>query len=97
MAATGPRITFERLGDATLLRLVVPDSQEVNARIPPALELADGSVIRFGGASVTADSSYYTEPPVARLAFRADTVHGVLRAGICNRGELVCRVVKIRL
>ncbi len=94
---TGPQLTFEPSGRGTLVRLIVPDSQEINARIPPAIELSDGSVLRFAAAGVTPDSAYYTEAPVAWLSYPADTLHGLLRAGICNRGELVCRAVKVRL
>jgi hypothetical protein len=65
----------------------------INARLKPALERKDGSVLRFEAASVTADSSYFTAPPVLIVHGGAA---GIVRASVCGEGESVCRMVEVR-
>lgn len=69
----------------------------INARLAPALELADGRVIRFTSSAITPDSAYFDATPTAWLAGGAGRPHGVLRAGVCEEGSRVCRVVAVRL
>ena len=78
-------------GTDTRVTLVAEPGLKVNARIAPALELADGSILRFGAARVTADSAYFVEPPSAVLAGRHERVHGTLRTSVCREDEQVCR------
>ncbi|MDQ3136766.1 MAG: hypothetical protein M3Q93_04170, partial [Gemmatimonadota bacterium] len=63
----------------------------------PALELSDGTVLRFDAARLTADSAYFTEPTTALLSGRRADVHGTLRASVCRDDEQVCRTVTLEL
>src|SRR5216684_67109 len=47
------------------LRLVAAPGVRINARLKPALELDDGSVLRFDSPRMTPDSAYFAAPPVA--------------------------------
>ena len=69
----------------------------INARLGPALELDDGRVIRFTSSAVTPDSAYFAAAPTAWLPDGTGQPHGVLRAGVCEEGSRVCRVVAVRL
>jgi hypothetical protein len=98
-AAGAPEVqlAFAREGAGTRVVLVAAPNLEINARVPPALELADGSVLRFTAPALTPDSAYFAAPPVAWLEQPADTLHGTLRVGVCQRGEAVCRRIAIAL
>jgi len=75
------------------LRLVAAPGVRINARLKPALELDDGTVLRFDSPLLTPDSAYYAAPPVAappRSAHR-----GTLRASICRSGEGICQSVRL--
>ena len=84
-------------GPDTRLTLVAAPHLKVNARLAPALELADGSVLRFDAARRTADSAYFAVPPSALLPGRHDRVHGTLHASVCRDDERVCRSITIEL
>lgn len=86
-------------GDSLQLALVPAPGMEVNARLPPALELDDGAVVRFQASRLTPDSAYFAEPPVAWLPTPAgrQPVTGTLRASVCSAGERVCRPVVLRV
>ena len=75
----------------TRLRLLPAPGWRINAFLPPAFERPDGSVVRFGGAALSADSAYYLVPPSAVLPGVHPKVEGTLRASICAEGEQVCR------
>jgi hypothetical protein len=101
-ACTRPRvepsplqITTAPSGPDTRLILHANPHLKINARLAPALELRDGTVLRFGAALLTADSSYYAEPPSAVLTGRHARVHGTLRASVCRDDEQVCRAVRV--
>ncbi len=88
----GPlRVVAAEAGPDTRLTLEADAGYQINARLAPALELADGQVLRFDAAARTADSAYFAEPPTAHLAGRHAAVHGTLRASVCQTGERVCR------
>jgi hypothetical protein len=70
---------------------------KINARLPPVLELDDGTLLRFGIGLLAADSAYYSEPPSAVLPGRHARVHGTLRASVCRDNEQVCRVVRVEI
>ena len=91
------RVVVEASGPDTRLALHAQPGLKINARVAPALELADGTVLRFDAPGRTADSAYFTVPPIARLAGRHDQVHGRLRASVCRTDELVCRSLSIEL
>ena len=103
MSANGCRQTpsigvrLEPRQGTTRITLLVPPSLKVNARLLPALELEDGRIVRFDQGQLTPDSSYFVSPPFATVPFLADTVHGILRLGVCPRNLLVCepRVIKL--
>jgi hypothetical protein len=84
-------------GPDTRLSLVASPELRINARVKPALELPDGSVLRFDSGSLTADSAYFSGPPTTLLAGRHRRVRGTLRASVCGVGELVCRSVIVKL
>jgi hypothetical protein len=66
----------------------------INARVPPALELGSGQIIRLAGGRVLPDSSYFVEPPWA--AWPAGVrLRGVLRVSFCRETEALCRSTAI--
>jgi hypothetical protein len=91
------QLAFAHEGARTRVVLVAAPNLEINAKVPPALELADGSVLRFTAPALTPDSAYFAAPPVAWIEQPADTLHGTLRVGVCQRGEEVCRRIAIAL
>lgn len=84
-------------GEQTRLTLVPASWVKLNARLKPALELADGSILRFDSPRLTSDSSYFAEPPVATLPGRHRHVRGTLRASICENDAPVCRALVMEL
>ena len=90
------RVTTTAAGADTRLTLIAAPGYKVNARLAPALELPDGTVLRFDAAR-TADSSYFAEPVHALVAGRHVEVHGTLRASVCRQDELVCRSLTLEL
>ena len=91
------RLTAAPDGPDTRLALVADSGFEINARLAPALELTDGTVLRFETGRRTADSAYFAEPPSARLAGRHHRAHGTLRASVCREDEQVCRSISLEL
>ena len=87
------RVLREPQESAVRLQLIPAAGARINARLPPRLERPDGSVLPFGGTELTADSGYFTQPPVLIVA--GDPT-GVIRASICPVGEAACRVVVVR-
>lgn len=97
-AAPGPlALATVAAGPDTRLVLTAAPGLKVNARLVPALELADGTVLRFGAARRTADSAYFAEPATALLPGRHNAVHGTLRASVCRDDEQVCRTLTVEL
>jgi len=95
-AESGPlQVTTAPSGPDTRLTLHAAPHLKINARLAPALELRDGTVLRFSAGLRTADSSYYAEPPSAVLSGRHAQVHGTLRASVCRDDEQVCRAVRV--
>jgi hypothetical protein len=94
----GPlHVTIAPAGPDTRLTLHAAPHLKINARVAPALELDDGSLLRFRIGARTIDSAYYAEPPSAVLPGRHDRVHGTLRASVCRDDEQVCRVVRAEI
>lgn len=61
----------------------------INARLRPALEFGDGTVITFTGAESISDSGYFAGSPHAAIgATRARTA--TLRASVCPAAQRVC-------
>jgi hypothetical protein len=91
------RLETSSAGADTRLTLVSATHIKLNARIKPALELADGTVLRFDSPRLTADSAYFASPPTALLPGRHDSVSGTLRASVCENDAPVCRSLVLEL
>lgn len=74
------------------LRLVAAPGVRINARLKPALELDDGTVVRFDSPRVTSDSAYFAAAPTA-VAPRSGSRYGTLRLSVCPAGERLCRLL----
>jgi hypothetical protein len=95
---SGPlQVTTAPSGPDTRLTLHAGPHLKINARLAPALELGDGTVLRFRASLLTADSAYYAEPPSAVLPGRHAQMHGTLRASVCRDDEQVCRAVRVQI
>ena len=79
-------------GDSLRLELTAAPGWKVNARLKPVLEGRTGTLVRFDSPSLTPDSAYFTQPPVAVVARRA-AIRGTVRASVCAPGAALCRVV----
>jgi hypothetical protein len=91
------RLETSPAGAHTRVTLVPASHIKLNARLKPALELADGSVLRFDTPRLTADSAYFAEPPAALLPGRHRRVRGTLRASVCENDAPVCRALVMDL
>jgi hypothetical protein len=84
------QLAVER-GPVSRLRLVAAPGAQINARLKPALELEDGTVLRFDAPRVSADSAYFVDAPTVEAPL-GQTVHtGIVRASVCSAGEKLCR------
>ena len=91
------RVVSEYSAGTTTLTLVAAAGIRINARVKPALELPDGTVLRFDSPHQTPDSSYFTRPPTSSLPGEHRRAEGTLRASVCEADELVCRSVVLQL
>jgi hypothetical protein len=97
-ARPGPlHLTTAPSGPDTRVTLHADPGLKISARLPPALELADGTVLRFNAARRTADSAYFAEPPSALQTGRHERAHGTLHASVCYEHERVCRSLTLEL
>ena len=103
-ACTGPapppaelRVESAPIGADTRMTLIAGPHLKISARLKPALELVDGTVLRFDSPRLTADSAYFTEPPWVLLAGSHRSVGGTLRVSVCRIDEQVCRSVTLHL
>ncbi len=81
--------------DGIRLTLVPEPGVQINARVKPALELADGTVLRFGSPRLTPDSAYFAEPPRTLAPVGASLKGATVRASVCRPAEEVCRIVTL--
>lgn len=96
--SNGPfRLETAPSGADTRLTLIPASYIKLNARVKPALELADGSVLRFDSPELTADSSYFSAPPTVLLPGRHERVRGTIRASVCENDAPVCRSLVLEL
>lgn len=79
---SGPR-------DDRIIRLDPAPGARINARLPPVLELRDGSLITLSSDELTADSGYFVASPRAALR-REHARTGTLRASVCPADVRVC-------
>jgi hypothetical protein len=91
------RLETAPAGADTRLTLVAAPDLKVSARLKPALELPDGTVLRFDAPALTTDSAYFALPATTLLRGRHPHVRGTLRASVCGVTELVCHSVSLRV
>lgn len=98
LAATGCREVPVpvRLEPGPPLRLEAARGYHINARLEPALELSDGTVLRFSSPRLTPDSAYFAAPPTAAPPEGVER-RGTLRVSVCATGEAFCRLVVERV
>ncbi len=98
VAACGPAAPFHLAvehGRVSRLRLVGAPGARINARLKPALELEDGTVLRFDSPHLTPDSAYFFDAPTVDAPL-GDTPHtGIVRASVCSAGEQLCRTFAV--
>lgn len=81
--------------EGTKVLSVIPAAGfRINARVPPALELRNGAVIRLASGRVPPDSSYFVEPPWGDRPAGV-RLQGVLRVSFCRVTEALCRTASI--
>ncbi|MGH7703253.1 MAG: hypothetical protein ACREMO_09175 [Gemmatimonadales bacterium] len=88
------RLEIRPADSETRLTLLAAPGARINARLKPALELRDGTILRFDSPHLTPDSSYFSDPPIAVITSRTLRIHGTLRASVCAEAEKVCRTVE---
>lgn len=81
-------------GGRTVVGVTAPAGTRINARLAPALEFADGHVVRLDRGAVDRDSAYFTEAPWSEASMTRGTPV-VLRASVCDAGEARCRTVRL--
>jgi hypothetical protein len=91
------RLETKQTDGDTRVTLIVSSGLKLNARLKPALELADGTVLRFDSPRLTPDSAYFADRPSVVVPGWHATVHGTLRASVCDAGETVCRSIVVAL
>jgi hypothetical protein len=89
------RFEVEHGTPTSRFRLVAAPGARINARLKPALELADGTVLRFDSPHLTADSAYFADAPTTRGAPPEEAHGGVVRASVCPSKERVCRSYEV--
>jgi len=89
------RLAVEHEGRVSRFRLVGAPGARINAQLKPALELADGTVLRFDSPHLTSATAYFADAPTAMAALRQDVHEGIVRASVCPKGEKICRSVAL--
>lgn len=77
-------------GDDVVLAVVPAGDLRINARVPPAIELTGGGIVRLARGRVSGDSSYFLEPPW-EVRPPSIPIRGTLRVSYCRPDEAVCR------
>lgn len=90
------QVVQTRVPEGIRLTLVAKPSVQINAQLKPALELKDGTILRFDTPHITADSAYFTAAPELLLP-RGVAARGKIRASVCDSGEAVCRLATLSL
>ncbi len=88
------RLQAGSLAGVAILAVVPSKDLRINARVPPAIELAAGGVIRLARGRVSMDSSYFLEPPWD-VRPPGIPIRGALRVSFCRADETVCRSVML--
>ncbi|MGH2607596.1 MAG: hypothetical protein ACREMV_12990 [Gemmatimonadales bacterium] len=92
------RVVVEPVAGFSRFRLLAAPGARINARLKPALELEDGTVLRFDAPQLTPDSAYFADAPTVEAPLGDGTHRGIVRASVCPAGEEICRsfVVPLR-
>jgi hypothetical protein len=94
--SAAPPVALKAVSDAdnAILAVVPASDLRINARMPPAIELTAGGVLRLARGRVSRDSSYFVEPPweVRPLGI---PIRGSLRVSFCRVNETVCQTVML--
>lgn len=88
------RLQAGSLAGEAILAVVPAHDLRINARVPPAIELAAGGAIRLARGCVSMDSSYFLEPPWD-VRPPGVPIRGALRVSFCRADESVCRSVML--
>lgn len=89
------RVAREAAGPgATRLTLIPAPGVRINARLTPALERIDGSILHFAGGRMTPDSSYFIDSPALETA---GSITGRIRASVCPEHQAVCLPVEVHV
>jgi hypothetical protein len=84
------QLSSRRTGSAVVLELTPRHGARLNALAGPALELADGRVVRWTGARSDSTSDYFNYGASASIADAPRPLRGVLRAVVCPPAARVC-------
>ena len=93
-AAAPVHVQASSRGGEAVLALVPAGDLRINARVPPAIELAMGGVVRLVRGRVSMDSSYFLEPPW-EVRPSGVPIRGTLRVSLCRPDEAVCRSAQL--
>jgi len=93
-AAAPVNLQAKSRGGEAVLAVVPAGDLRVNARVPPAIELAAGGVVRLARGRVSTDSSYFLEPPW-EVRPSGIPIRGTLRVSLCRPDEAVCRSAQL--
>lgn len=83
-------------GGERVLAVVPAGDLRINARVPPAIELAGGGIVRLARGRVSADSSYFMELPWG-VRPPGIPMRGTLRVSTCRPEEAVCRSLQLQV
>lgn len=88
---SAPSLRTTRLGDSLRFEVLVERGAQLNALLPPVIELDGGGRVVFQATGVTADSAYLTGPTTAVVARLGLPAQGLLRTSYCRASERLCR------
>ena len=101
MYACGPapsseavRLQSEMREGKTIIAAIPAAGVRISARVPPAVELENGKIIRLAAGRALPDSSYFVEAPWGPRP-AGTRLRGVLRVSFCRASEVVCRTAAI--
>jgi len=86
-----PDLRAEARGDSVRLIVTASAGAQINALLPPVLELTGGNRYTLSGTAVTVDSAYFVGDVSVTLARDAFPVVGTLRTSYCRANERLCR------
>ncbi|HEV8177366.1 MAG TPA: hypothetical protein VGP44_06710 [Gemmatimonadales bacterium] len=97
-ASAPVRLVESRRAGRAILAVVPLGQVRINARVPPAIELRGGSVLRLPRGRISGDSSYFLDPPW-QVRPAMPVIRGNLRVSYCRADEALCRsvVLPVRL